>query len=1551
MTDVRCIEELSDYSADVNFSDESDFEDEFENVAPKPKASSKLKAQSKAKAPKSKAPTKKVKKVVALDDSDNDDDDIPTPLAELSINKANNAKRKRKTKTVEEEYTKLTQHEHILQRPDTYIGSIERITQSMWVLQDEEVVRKEITYTPGLYKIFDEILVNAADNKQRNPDTTDKLDIEIHPEKNLITVKNNGKGIPIQWHKVEKCYVPTLVFSQLLTGSNFDDDEQKTTGGRNGYGAKLTNIFSTEFKLECGDASGNKTFSQTFRKNMKLKDDPIIKDMTAAEKKRGDYVKISFKPDLALFNMEHLDEDTVQLLSKRAYDMAGSLAFIPGKKISVSLNGKKLKIGKFENYLKLYNGIEAPKAFEVVDNRWEVGVGISDGTFDQVSFVNSISTSKGGEHVNYITDQVTKKLSEIVAKKNKGGGVIKPAQIKNYLTVFVNCLVDNPSFDSQTKEFLTTKKSKFGSKCELSAAFLKKIEKSEIVTKIISFAKYKEREALGKKGGKKVVKLTGITKLDDANFAGSAKSKDCTLILTEGDSAKSLAMSGISVVGRDYYGVFPLKGKPLNVREASDTQVMKNEEIKSVIDIMGLKFNEVYDETNIKKLRYGSLMIMADQDHDGSHIKGLIINFIHHYWPSLLNVPGFLQQFITPIVKATKGKQSNTFFTVPEYLTWKDSTGNDGKGWKIKYYKGLGTSTSAEAKEYFSNLDKHEITFCRLSADIVSSAPDLDNDAMDIDEAIPDNTASGSDLIEMAFSKKHVEERKTWLNNLKKETYLDYSDVQAGGMKFSQFINEELILFSQADNIRSIPNIFDGFKPSQRKVLFGCILRNLKTEMKVAQLTGYIGEKSSYHHGEMSLQGTIVGMAQDFVGSNNINLLTPSGQFGTRRMGGKDSASPRYIFTKLEKITRAIFHPDDDALLTYLNDDGQSIEPEFYVPVIPMLLVNGSDGIGTGWSTTIPNFDPREIIANLRRKIKGEEMEEMHPRYFGFNGKIEANPKSVGSYNVAGIIERVDDETLLISELPVKNWTQDYKVFLEKMMTGIDTKKSDSKKAVKKDSSEPEISDFRENHTDTTVSFTVTTSKASIDKWEKEKGGLLVKFKLTGKMATSNMNSFDEHNRIIKFDSAKKIIDYFYDVRLGYYIKRKDYMLSNMRREQRILSNKARFIEEVCAGDLVVSNRKRSDILADLKEREYELFPKNGKGNQEGSDDEDDEDDNSSDAELAKGYEYLLGMKIWSLTFEKANKLRLELAERVKAVSDLEATSPTDLWDADLTQIEELMDDRDQYFVEAAEEEARSQDRATKRFVKKTGKKPVKRAGKKPAKKKTVISKDDIDEEFAQTKVPHKKKTIPTPTALIAKKPVVKKAAPVFHLDDSDDDDDFGTGLMDRLKSNNKSIPASMSSKSTDTSSKSKKCPSPRSRSDSDSSEDLSIDIGTFEPAALTPAPKKMRKSKAKSKIAVKHINLDDSDEDMVEEEKPKMKSATSTKAKKKIFEVDDLSIEDEFDEDMLEDSDNEEDCSFVPPPRAVGGRSNKRVTYQVDSDSEDQFNDSDSEDEFNFDD
>lgn len=294
-------------------------------------------------------------------------------------------------------------------------------------------------------------------------------------------------------------------------------------------------------------------------------------------------------------------------------------------------------------------------------------------------------------------------------------------------------MIENPTFDSQTKETLTLSVTKFGSRCELASTFVSRVLKSGIVAVIAQWAQFKEKKAWERQGGAKARgRVTGIAKLDDANDAGGRRSQDCTLILTEGDSAKSLAQAGISVVGADTYGwyvwcivflvsllflftyfflrycSFPLKGKLLNVREASLSQLRANEEINNIIKILGLKQSQKYTSTS--SLRYGHLMIMADQDHDGSHIKGLVINMIHKLWPSLLKIDGFLQEFVTPIVKATRGKTSRSFFSIPEYKEWRNANQN-GKGWKIKYYKGLGTSTDLEAKEYFSELDEHQIDF------------------------------------------------------------------------------------------------------------------------------------------------------------------------------------------------------------------------------------------------------------------------------------------------------------------------------------------------------------------------------------------------------------------------------------------------------------------------------------------------------------------------------------------------------------------------------------------------------------------------------------------------------------------------------------------------------------------------------------------------------------------------------------------------------------------------------------------------------------------------
>lgn len=1094
---------------------------------------------------------------------------------------------------------------------------------------------REISYVPGFYKIFDEILVNAADNKVRDP-SMDTIKVTIDKNEGSITVWNNGRGIPIEMHEKERVYIPELIFGNLLTSSNYDDDEAKITGGRNGYGAKLANIYSTEFTVETADRKSEQKYKQTFRDNMSKKDKPKITKNTGGKQ---EYTSITFKPELSRFRMDRIDEDIEALMMKRVYDMAGTV-----KDIKVMLNGERLKVKNFKQYVEMYvsainelsGSSKVDENGDIIDNvpakqtilydsvtdkgkTWEVAFAVSDGEFRQVSFVNNIATIKGGKHVDYIEKQIVDKVIENV-KKNKKNGPVKPHQVSQQLWLFVNCQIVNPTFDGQTKETMTLKPSAFGSKWTLSEEFAKKIMKSGVVDNVLSFAAFQQEKQMKKTDGHKRQRITGITKLEDANNAGSRNGKNCTLILTEGDSAKALAVSGLTEVGRDNYGVFPLRGKLLNVREAGHDAIMKNQEITNIKTIMGLQHGKTYQ--SVDSLRYGSLMIMTDQDHDGSHIKGLIINFLDHFFPSLLKLPNFLVEFITPIVKCTKGKQEISFFTIPEYEQWK-SQNNDGRGWVIKYFKGLGTSTAQDAKRYFRAMDKHMLPF--------------------------DTTRDGDrELIDLAFNKKKADDRKGWLRQFRPGTYLDHNIEK---VPMSDFINKELILFSMADNVRSIPSMVDGLKPGQRKVMFGCFKRKLKAEIKVAQLAGYVSEHSAYHHGEQSLTMTIVGLAQDFVGSNNVNILSPNGQFGTRGMGGKDAASARYIFTNLPSVTRTLFHPSDDNLLNYLNDDGQSIEPEWYMPTVPLVLINGGEGIGTGWSSNVPNYNPKDVVENIKRRLRGEEMVPMHPWYKGFTGSIE--PAGPDRYKVSGTLTQIDDTTWEVTELPIRVWTSSYKEGLEERVVG-------SEKVP------PTIKEYKEYHTDTTVHFVVKLNDKGVK--EVEAKGAETFFKINSQVSTSNMVLFDAQGKIKKYANPEEILEDFFLLRLGFYQKRKEFLVEELKTVYERLSNQARFVQMIVSRQLIVNNRKRADLVAELREKDFRPFPKAKKAKVVGevNDEEQDPDDVEAEGSGSNDFDYLLSMPIYNLTKEKVDRLLAQRDEREEELKILLGRTPQNLWEQDL---------------------------------------------------------------------------------------------------------------------------------------------------------------------------------------------------------------------------------------------------------------------------------------------
>lgn len=1171
-------------------------------------------------------------------------------------------------KTIEETYQKLSQLEHILLRPDTYIGSPEltTTTRKVWDATAGRVVERDVTYAPGLYKIFDEILVNAADHKHRDASMS-ALKVDIDPENNRVSVWNNGAGIPVAMHAKEGVYVPELIFGHLLTSSNYDDGEKKVVGGRNGYGAKLANIFSTRFVVETADASSGKTYKQTFKRNMMDRGTPAIR---ASAKPRDTWTRITFEPDLAKFGMDSLNEDAVAVLQMRVVDMAG---VVPG--IAVYLNGTKLKINSFKQYVDLHlaDAPDAPRIHDATSGRWEVVVSLSDGQLTQTSFVNSIATTKGGTHVNHVADQLVSRIQEHIAKKHKTLKV-KPFQIKSQLSIYVKCLVENPAFDSQTKEMLTSRPASFGSKWVCPDRMAKDLIKSGVVESVLSLAESRQVKELAKTDGGKRARVSGIPKLDDANLAGTRDSAKCTLILTEGDSAKALAISGLSVVGRDYYGVFPLRGKLLNVREATHKQIMDNAEITNLKKIIGLQHGKKYDATSIKSLRYGHVLIMTDQDHDGSHIKGLLVNMFHHFWPTLLQFPNFLEEFITPIVRVTRkgvpaklaDASARTFYTIPEFQTWVETTGRAISGWKVKYYKGLGTSTAAEAKAYFSDLNRHQLTFQWSGA-------------------------GDSEMIDLAFSKLKIAERKTWLANYVPGTFFDHA---ADQLTYSNFINKELILFSMHDNERSIPSVIDGFKPSQRKVLYACFKRKLRAEIKVVQLAGYVSEHAAYHHGEASLQATIVGLAQNFVGANNINLLTPDGQFGTRLAGGKDAASSRYIFTRLAPIARAIFPEADDALLDYLEDDGKGIEPKWYCPIIPMVLVNGADGIGTGWSTTVPCYNPADLIANVRRLLKGESVTPMQPWYRGFTGTVSP-VQNAPTFDVHGVVSDLGDGRLQLSELPIRTWTSPYKEWLESMIVGVvagaDTAAEGGgggrAKAVA-----PFLKDVRDMSSENRVSFTLSLSDA--EHAATLAAGAHSRLKLTSSVSTNNMVMFDQAGALKRYASPEEILTTFFETRMELYVKRRAFLLEQLSADVTRLSNKVRFILAVVAGELVISRRSKAQLYADLVRMKFDPLPSAGKKGRrqarpsvagDADDDGADSDGSAADTEdpipvdgatetgSASDYDYLLSMALWSLTAERVAKLTAERDAKIADRNGMEATVPADLWLADLAHLEEVL--------------------------------------------------------------------------------------------------------------------------------------------------------------------------------------------------------------------------------------------------------------------------------------
>lgn len=1107
------------------------------------------------------------------------------------------------TKTLANKYKKLDAKEHVLTRPGMYIGSIDEDTCHTWMFDtvSHKMIKKDLKYVPGLFKVVDEIIVNAIDHSFRLKKQKDdgmevnlvkNIKINVNRETGVFEVTNDGDGIEIAVHPEHHIYIPELIFGNMLTSSNYDDSDEKTIGGQNGLGAKCTNIFSEFFEIETVDHVRKLHYNQRFENNMSTTHQATITKYT-----KKPFTTIRFKPDYKRFNMSSgLSQDMYDVVCKRVYDACA----VTDNDINIYLNNEKLDYKNFEKYVDLYLGAKTDhsRVYEKINDRWEIVASYNNfNGFEQVSFVNGVWTIRGGKHVEYIVNQITKKLSDMISKKNKNISV-KPQTIKDNLFLFVKSTIVNPTFDSQSKDTLQTPISKFGSKAEVSDKFIDKLYKTGIVDKVLAISQINNVKTLQKTDGKKKNIIRGLPKLEDANWAGTSKSKDCVLILTEGDSAMSMAVAGLSEVGRDRYGVFPLKGKIMNVKDQNINKIADNDEISNLKKIIGLESGKEY--SCVDELRYGKIMIMTDQDSDGSHIKALLFNMFHSMWPSLIKCNEFITSMLTPIVKVNKQNMTVQFYSMTDYENWVQT--NDGaKGWEIKYYKGLGTSTSEEAKQYFKELKTVEYKY----------------------------TAASDDKLNLAFDKKKADDRKEWLSGYNRQMILDYN---AKEVSYEDFIDKELIHFSNYDVERSIPNICDGLKVSQRKILFGCFKKNLNKEIKVAQLAGYVSENAAYHHGEASLQSAIIGIAQDFVGSNNINLLQPNGQFGTRRCGGKDAASPRYIYTLLSPITHLLFPKADTNVLTHLKDDGIDVEPEYYIPIIPMILVNGALGIGTGFSTNVPCYNPKDIVDVINKIMTGEDVTniELVPWYKGFKGIIEKNEK--GKYVSRGTYVKIGPTKVDVTELPIGLWTQDFKELIENYMDNSQN-----------------IKNYESHYTETDIRFTLHFASTSIcdDYLKVEPNGFTklenhLKLVSSKALSTSNMYLFNHKCQIQKYDTPIEIIQEFCKVRLHYYQKRKDALLTKLEYDIDLLKNKIRFIKAVVTEEIIVHKMKKDELTDWLTTNEYSLHENK--------------------------FDYIMRVPIYNLTIDKVDELENEVKHAQEEIDRVRQLDIKDWWNDELQE-------------------------------------------------------------------------------------------------------------------------------------------------------------------------------------------------------------------------------------------------------------------------------------------
>jgi len=1234
----------------------------------------------------------------------------------------------------------LNPFEHARKRPENYIGSTVTSSSEQWIIKngEETAVLERIRFNQGLFNIVREILSNAIDNvwrskEKKSKNLVKKIEIGVDSISGEIYVWNDGFCIPV--HKIESEYTDhrtgktvteqrypaELYFGEFLAGTNYDDEETRKTSGKNGMGASAANAFSTKFRVECANPDDKEKFVQEYSNGGMTRNEPQI---TKFRNSKG-YTLITFTPDYKYFkypslDSQGIDDEFISILRLYAHEVA----MITGVLVKFVLNeeSSSIKIPSLEKYARLFypdavenkmTSIIAPNGDECVIMENDLPEMDALENIPQISFVNGVKTKNGGIHTDGWRDAIIPSVVRTFnGRKNKEKIKASAKEIYPYLTLFIRVEVDKPQFDSATKDrFDGTIEiiDKDGEKTKILnddyklfnarskpqkeewnrtlEVVVKKMLKWNFVFLLEEKILAKLDRAMTKKEGTAKSKVSD-PKIHDANKAGGKESHKCTGIITEGDSAKTLAITGISSLekGQDYNGVMSIKGKFINVQNASTRQVNNNEEIQRVKKFYGLRHGLDYSiDENFKTLRYGKAYIMADADDDGIHICGLLLNFFYRFYPELIK-RGYVESLSTPVaaaifkgaskVKKNKGNLTNPakllFYSNPEFRKWYFSDESKQKKIEeIEYIKGLGSIDRKDASIYFREKkvvsffiegDEDDIMDLGFSEKRADSRKEWITRDMIKKRECEDEEDEEDELVLDLDSEEKPDENELILENEEDNDKrgnlvvlgtLDQPDfVYDGKLGLSSFVNRHLIIYHKMALRRALPCVWDGLKESQRKILFTAIVKDYKKVRDLEKFTGAVKETAGYHHGSASLYEASVKMAQGFTGSNNIPLLVDKGMYGSRLCGGKDHAAPRYLKTMMEKITRVIFSAEDDPLLEKLIVDDEEAEYNFFMPILPMILVNGSKGVASGYSTDIPCYNPLEIVKWIEEWLNGDTscVPELIPWYRDYGGKIELIKNKAGKayqWKSTGILEKgtgAEKGWWHIRDLPIGLWTDTFKMWLEFMETNTIPK---GKKWTKKENKC--LADIKSYCGPNNVHFMIKPTKDFIPDIETS-GNLSIMIK---RKSLKNIVAIDENNYPHRFSSPEAILKFFCPTRLEYYGLRKSHILKVLRHDLMKATNKYRFAKAV--KDKKLDLHKEDEDLIEVLGNETWKFDKLPHG-----------------SEKKLTFDYLLNMQMRSMTVKRLEELKKEADKLRREIGILEGKSSKDLWREDLEKFKKV---------------------------------------------------------------------------------------------------------------------------------------------------------------------------------------------------------------------------------------------------------------------------------------